>query len=149
MSTKSNATDVARRTLATVPAADLLALVDQLDLRPAPGSSPILLVPLRSLKQRRDVAAFVKSAPQATASLLLEIIGRNELDQIIEALGENASEPTYEQLLAVIDARLAAGADPLEIRAVMGHVVSENFPAAPHCERIFTEREVLALPSSL
>jgi len=146
MSTKSNATELARKILGSVPANDVLSLVDQLDLRPTPGSSPVLLVPLRSLKQRRDVATFVKSAPLATASLLLEIIGHEELGQIIELLGENASQPTFEQLASAVDQRLASGADALEVRAVLGHVIAESFPAAPHCERLLEERPEVQLP---
>jgi predicted solute-binding protein len=146
MSTKSNATELARKILASVPHEDLLSLVDQLDLRPTPGSSPVLLVPLRSLKQRRDVATFVKSAPLATASLLLEIIGHEELGQIIELLGENASQPTFEQLASAVDQRLASGADALEVRAVLGHVIAESLPAAPHCERLLEERPEVQLP---
>jgi predicted solute-binding protein len=145
MSTKSNATELARKILGSVPANDVLSLVDQLDLRPTPGSSPVLLVPLRSLKQRRDVATFVKSAPVATASLLLEIIGHEELGQIIELLGENASQPTFDQLASAVDQRLTNGADALEVRAVLGHVIAESFPAAPHCERLLEERPELRL----
>jgi hypothetical protein len=146
MSTKSNATELARKIVASVPQEDLLSLVDQLDLRPTPGSSPVLLVPLRSLKQRRDVATFVKSTPLATASLLLEIIGHEELGQIIELLGENASQPTFDQLASAVDQRLASGADALEVRAVLGHVIAESFPAAPHCERLLEERPEVQLP---
>ena len=145
MSTKSNATEVARKILASVPANDLLNLVDQLDLRPTPGSSPVLLVPLRSLKQRRAVATFVKSAPLATASLLLEIIGHDELNHVIELLGEHASQPTFDQLASAVDQRLTNGADALEVRAVLGHVIAESFPAAPHCERLLEERPELRL----
>jgi hypothetical protein len=106
----------------------------------------VLLVPLRSLKQRRDVATFVKSAPLATASLLLEIIGHEELGQIIELLGENASQPTFDQLASAVDQRLAKGADALEVRAVLGHVIAESFPAAPYCERLLEERPEVQLP---
>ena len=125
MSTKSHTTDIARRTLASVGSANLLDLIDQLDLRPTPGSSPILLVPLRSLKQRRDVETFLRNVPLATASLLLEIIGHDILGAIIERLGDNASEPTFDQLAEVVDGLLAEGAGADEVRAVLGHVIAE------------------------
>ena len=149
MSTKSHSTDIARRALASIPSNDLLDLVDQLDLRPTPGSSPILLVPLRSLKQRRDVETFLRNVPLATASLLLEIIGHDVLGAIIEQLGEHASEPTFDQLADVVDGILSEGASAVEVRAVLGHVVAEGFPAAVHCEKLLAEREQLAIPESL
>ena len=145
MSAKSDSTALGRRVLGSIPAERILELVDQLDLRPTPGSSPVFLVPLRSLKQKRDVGAFVKTAPPATVSLLLEVIGQEALEVIIDRLGDSSSNPSFEELSSVITALLSEGTDPVELQAVCGHVVMSQFPAAPHRERLLTEESALAL----
>lgn len=145
MSTKSDSTALGRHVLGSIPAERILELVDQLDLRPTPGTSPVFLVPLRSLKQKRDVGAFVKSAPPATVSLLLEVIGQEALEVIIERLGDNSANPSFEELSTVITGLLTEGTDPVALQAVCGHVVMSQFPAAPHCERLLNELPALAL----
>lgn len=146
MSSKSDSTVIGRRVLATIPSERVLDLVDQLDLRPSPGSAPVFLVPLRSLKQKRDVESFVKSAPPATISLLLEVIGQEALATIIERLGDSSGNPTYEELLTVMNSLLVDGGDPVELRAVCGHVVMSSFPAAPHCQQLLINHPDLMLP---
>ena len=143
MSSKSDSTSLGRRVLGSIPADRILELVDQLDLRPTPGSSPVFLVPLRSLKQKRDVGAFIKSAPPATVALLLEVIGQESLEVIIERLGDRSANPSFEELSSVMLAMLEEGIDPIELRAVCGHVVMSSFPAAGHCEILL--RDVPAL----
>jgi hypothetical protein len=146
MSSKSDNTTLGRRVLASIPAERILDVVDQLDLRPSPGSAPVFLVPLRSLKQKRDVESFVRSAPPATVSLLLEVIGQDALATIIERLGDSSADPTYEELSTVMNALLSEGGDPVELRAVCGHVVMSSFPAAPHCQQLLSDNPALALP---
>lgn len=146
MSSKSDNTTLGRRVLASMPAERILDVVDQLDLRPSPGSAPVFLVPLRSLKQKRDVKSFVTSAPPATVSLLLEVIGQDALATIIERLGDSSADPTYEELSTVMNALLSEGGDPVELRAVCGHVVMSSFPAAPHCQQLLSDNPALALP---
>ena len=143
MSSKSDSAILGRRVLASIPTERVLELVDHLDLRPAPGSAPVFLVPLRSLKQKRDVGAFVKTAPPATVSLLLEVIGQESLEVIIERLGDRSANPTFEELSSVSTALLEEGVDPGSLRAVCGHVVMSSFPAAGHCETLL--RDVPAL----
>lgn len=144
MSAKAESIATGRRVLGSIPADRVLELVDQLDLRPTPGTSPVFLVPLRSLKQKRDVASFVKSAPPATVSLLLEVIGQEALGVIIDRLGDSSSNPSFEELSSVMTALLAEGTDPVELQAVCGHVIMSGFPAAPHCLRLLDEEPSLA-----
>ena len=145
MSSKSDSTILGRRVLASIPTERVLELVDHLDLRPAPGSAPVFLVPLRSLKQKRDVGAFVKTAPPATISLLLEVIGQDALATIIDRLGDSSANPTYEQLSTVINSLLEEGGGVVELRAVCGHVIMSSFPAAPHCQQLLADHSLLAL----
>jgi hypothetical protein len=81
-----------------------------------------------------------------TTSFLLEVLGHEVLDAIIEHLGDSASEPTLEELTIAVDAVLTSGADPALVRGVLAHVVAENFPAAPHCLALLETKSELALP---
>lgn len=140
-------TELARRALNGLPATDVLRIVDQLDLRPSPQTPAVLLVPLRSLKQRRDVATFVRTAPVRTASFLLEVAGHEVLDTLIEKLGDAAEQPTFDQLASAVDDVLAQGADPALVRATLAHVAVEGFPARDHCLKLIEQRDVLSLPA--
>ena len=142
---RSEATDLGRKVLDAIPSSEILELVDELDLRPNRATPPMFLVPLRSLKQRRDVAAFAKSAPSATLSLLFELYGHEALNAIIEGLGDNSENPTYEQLHEVVTGLLGEGAPINEIRAVCAHVALAGFPAADHCARLLSDVPSLAL----
>jgi hypothetical protein len=79
-------------------------------------------------------------------SLLLEVIGQDALATIIERLGDSSADPTYEELSTVMNALLSEGGDPVELRAVCGHVVMSSFPAAPHCQQLLSDNLAFALP---
>jgi hypothetical protein len=121
-------------------------MVDGLDLRGHAKISAVVGIPLRTLQQRRDVAAFGATAPIAAVHALLELLAMGPLEKVIAALGEHADTPTYEQLVAAVDAVQAQGATVNDIVAVLGFAVAEEFPAAPHCRRLLDERPDLLLP---
>jgi hypothetical protein len=68
------------------------------------------------------------------------------LEKVIELLGDHSETPTYEQLSAAVDQLLASGGTINDVVAVLAYAIAESFPAAPHCRRLFEEREELALP---
>src|ERR1700735_917151 len=87
----------------------VLSVVDSLDLRANAKVSAVVGVPLRQFQQRRDVAAFVTTAPMAAARALLEVIAMAPLEKVIELLGDHAEHPNYEQLSTAIDQFLGEG----------------------------------------
>jgi len=134
-----------RRALLTINPAITLRAADSLDLRAHAKVSAVVGVPLRQLQQRRDVVAFATSAPMAALKGLLELLALAPLDEVIEHLGDHAESPTYEQLAKAIDELLTSGSSIDDAVAVLAYAISESFPAAPHCRRLFEEREVFAL----
>jgi hypothetical protein len=135
-----------RRSLLKLNEATVLEAVDSLDLRGNAKVSAVVGMPLRSLQQRRDVAAFASTAPIAAVKGLLELLAMDPLERVIEALGEHAETPTYEQLSAAVDTLLARGSSIDDVVALLGFAIGEEFPAAPHCKRLLDEREEFKLP---
>lgn len=145
-SSPSSATDIARRAILKIDASTIMSMVDGLDLRGHVKISAVVGMPLRTLQQRRDVATFAASAPIAAVHALLELLAMAPLEKVIDALGDHAEAPSFDQLVAAIDAVQAEGANVNDIVAVLGFAVAEEFPASPHCRRLFEERPELALP---
>jgi hypothetical protein len=141
-----NAAEVARRGLLKISEATVLGTVDELDLRGHAKISAVVGIPLRNLQQRHDVATFAASAPIAAVTALLELLAMTTLEKVIVALGDHADTPNFEQLSAAIDAVRADGASLDDVVAVLAFAIVEEFPAAPHCRRLFEERDELALP---
>jgi len=123
-----------------------LRAVDSLDLRAHAKVSAVVGVPLRQLQQRRDVTAFATSAPIVAVRSLLELLALEPLEKIIEVLGDHAETPTFDQMAAAVDEIVASGSTTDDVVAVLAFAVGESFAAAPHCRRLFEEREELALP---
>jgi hypothetical protein len=142
----SNATVVVRAALLKIDSAHVLNVVDSLDLRANAKVSPVVGVPLRQLQQRRDVEAFVASAPMAAARALLEVIAMTPLEKVIELLGDHAEHPTYEQLSAAIDQFLVEGGSSDDALSVLAYAIGDGFPAAAQCRQLISEREEFALP---
>jgi hypothetical protein len=142
----SNATVVVRAALLKINPEHVLSFVDSLDLRANAKVSAVVGVPLRQLQQRRDVEAFVTSAPMAAARALLEVIAMAPLEKVIELLGDHAEHPTYEQLSAAIDEFLEAGGSTDDALSVLAYAIGDAFPAAAQCRRLISEREDFALP---
>ncbi|MDE3030981.1 MAG: hypothetical protein KGI65_05095 [Acidobacteriota bacterium] len=142
----ASATDIVRRSLIKIDAARVLSVVDELDLRPGARVTAVVGVPLRSLQQRRDVAAFAASAPVPAVRALLEVIALEPLDRVVVALGEHAESPTYEQLAGALDSLVLAGMVDDDVVAVLCFAIGESFPAAAHCRRLLDEREAWRLP---
>jgi hypothetical protein len=117
-----------------------------LDLRANAKVSAVVGVPLRQFQQRRDVEAFVTSAPMAAARALLEVIAMAPLEKVIELLGDHAEHPTYEQLSAAIDQFLDGGGSSDDALSVLAYAIGEAFPAAAQCRRLISERAEFALP---
>jgi hypothetical protein len=123
-----------------------LRAVDTLDLRANAKVSAVVGVPLRQLQQRRDVHAFATTAPIVAVKGLLELLAHEPLEKIIDALGDHAETPTYEQMAAAVDEIEASGSTTDDVVAVLAFAVGESFAAAPHCRRLIEERPELALP---
>ncbi|HET9090625.1 MAG TPA: hypothetical protein VFN54_10100 [Acidimicrobiales bacterium] len=142
----ASTTDIVRRGLLKINATHLLGIVDELDLRPSARVTAVVGVPLRSLQQRRDVAAFAVGAPLPAVRALLELVALGPLDKVVEALGEHAESPTYEQLAGALDAVQVAGMSDDDVIAVLCFAVGEGFAAAAHCRRLLEERDAWRLP---
>jgi hypothetical protein len=142
----SNASIVVRAALLKINPASVLGVVDSLDLRANAKVSAVVGVPLRQLQQRRDVEAFVTSAPMAAARALLEVIAMAPLEKVIELLGDHAEHPTYEQLSTAIDQFLDAGGSTDDALSVLAYAIGDAFPAAAQCRQLISEREEFALP---
>lgn len=135
-----------RRGLARLPGEALLERVDGLDLRPGARISPAVALPLRSLRDRRDVEEFVSHAPAPAVRALLESLVAPDLERIVELLGEHADHPSFDQLAAAVNALAAEGVSDDRRAALLAFAVAEQFAAAPHCRRLLAESPDLALP---
>jgi len=138
--------ETSRRALLKISETTILSAVDGLDLRGHAKISPVVGFPLRNLQQRHDVTTFATTAPIAAVTALLELLAMAPLEKVIAALGDHADTPSFEQLSAAIDAVSSEGSSPDDVVAVLAFAIAEEFPAAPHCRRLFDEREELALP---
>ncbi len=136
-----------RRGLARLPGEALLERVDGLDLRPGARISPAVALPLRSLRERRDVDEFVSHAPAPAVRALLESLVAPDLERIVELLGEHADHPSFDQLAAAMDVLAEEGVSDDRRAALLAFAVAEQFAAAPHCRRLLTEIPELALPA--
>jgi len=136
--------DVMRRAIAKLDPDALMQVVDALQLQGAKISA-VVAVPLRSLQKKRDVVAFAASAPIDAVSGLLELVSMDPLEKIIAALGDHAEAPTYDQLSAAL-ASLREELSTDQIVAVLAFAIGHDFPAGPHCRRLLSEDEALALP---
>lgn len=143
----SNPSIIVRAALLKINPEQVLTVVDALDLRANAKVSAVVGVPLRQLQQRRDVEAFVTSAPIAATRALLEVIAMAPLEKIIELLGDHAEHPTYEQLSAAVDQFLDGGGSLDDALSILAYAIGEAFPAAAQCRRLISEREEFALPA--
>jgi len=141
-----NAAEVARRGLLKISESTILSTVDGLDLRGHAKISAVVGIPLRNLQQRHDVTTFAASAPIAAVTALLELLAMTTLEKVIAALGDHADTPNFEQLSEAIDSVQGEGASIDDVVAVLAFAIVEEFPAAPHCRRLFDERAEFALP---
>ncbi len=141
----ASANDVMRRAIAKMDPEAVMHVVDALQIK---GSklSAVIAVPLRNLQKKRDVAAFAAGSPIDAVSGLLELLSMEPLEKVIEALGEHAETPNYEQLCAAIASLRGESLSEDELVAVLAFAIGHDFPAAPHCRRILSEDEALALP---
>lgn len=141
----ASANDVMRRAIAKLDADAVMHVVDALQLQ---GSklSAVIAVPLRTLQKKRDVAAFAAGAPIDAVSGLLELLSMEPLEKVIEALGEHAETPSYENLSTAIASLRGESLNDDELVVVLAYAIGHDFPAAAHCRRILGEDEALALP---
>jgi hypothetical protein len=142
----TNPNDVVRQGIAGISEGCVLETVDNLNLKGNTKLSAVVAMPLRSLQQKRDVASFATGAPIAAVRAMLELLALDPLEKIIEALGDHANAPTYEQLRGAVDRIIAEGATNDDVLAVLTFAIGEGFPAAPHCRQLLDERPELALP---
>lgn len=144
--TSTSPAQYVRRALLRISDATVLAAVDSLDLRARVKISAVVGMPLRTLRQRRDVTAFAVTAPLPAVKGLVELLSMVPLEQVIAALGDHADAPSYDQLAAAVDQLQANGSTDDDIVALLTFAISEEFAAAPHCRRLLEERPALALP---
>ena len=136
--------DVLRRTLATLDPDMVMRVVDGINLRGAKLSA-VIAVPLRGLQRSRDVRAFAAGAPLGAVSALVELLAMEALEKVVDALGDDSESPSYERLAAVMSDLREQGLTRDETVAVLGFAAGSEFPAAPHCRRLLSEDEDLAL----
>src|SRR5580692_12761179 len=141
-----NAAEISRRALLKISESTILTTVDGLDLRGHAKITPVVGIPLRNLQQRHDVATFAATAPIAAVTALLEVLAMSPLEKVIAALGEHADTPNFEQFSAAVDEVRRDGSSVDDVVAVLAFAIAEEFPAAPHCRRLFEERAEFALP---
>lgn len=141
----SSANDMVRRGLLKISDATVLATVDSLNLK-GTRLQAVVGIPLRTLQQRRDVETFATTAPIAAVMGLLELLALAPLERVVEALGDHADAPSYEQLSGAVDGLILNGATTDDVVALLTFAIGEAFPAAPHCRRLLEEREELQLP---
>ncbi len=142
----TNANAIVRAALLRIDPVTTLSAVDKLDLRAHAKVSAVVGVPLRQLKQRRDVTAFATTAPPAAVKALLELLAMQPLERIVQLLGDHSESPTYEELSSAVDQLLDDGSVD-DVVAVLAYAIGESFPAAAHCRRLFEERPALVLPA--
>lgn len=145
-SSSSSPSDIARRAILKIDESTVMAMVDGLDLRGQAKISAVVGMPLRTLQQRRDVETFAATAPMAAVHALLELLAMAPLEKVIEALGDHADAPSFDQLVEAVDAVRSEGASADDVVAVLCFAVAEEFPAAPHCRRLLEERPEYSLP---
>lgn len=143
----SNATEIARRALLKIDDDVVLSMADGLDLRGHAKISAVVGMPLRNLQQRRDVTAFALSAPVPAIQALLELLAMAPLEKVIEALGDHADAPNFEQLSVAIDVVREGGATVNDVVAVLGFAISEGFPAASSCRQLLLDVPDYELPT--
>ncbi len=138
--------EILRRGLLAISADFVLETIDGLNLKGNAKISAVVGMPLRSLQQKRDVTNFAVSAPIVAVRAILELIALEPLEKVIEALGEHADSPSYEQLSAGVDSVMQSGVSTDQVIAVMAFAIGEKFPAAVHCRRLLDERPSFHLP---
>jgi hypothetical protein len=143
--TTANA-EISRRALLKISESTILTTVDGLDLRGQAKISAVVGIPLRNLQHRRDVTTFAATAPIAAVTALLELLAMAPLEKVIVALGDHADAPNFEQLSTALDDVRRDGASIDDVVAVLAFAIAEEFPATPHCRRLFDERADLTLP---
>jgi hypothetical protein len=142
----SSAIEMMRRGLLKIDDVTVLATVDSLNLKGNNKLQAVVGMPLRTLQQGRDVTTFALSAPIAAVKGMLELLAMSPLEQVVEALGDHADSPSYEQLSTAVDGLLTNGQTNDDIVAVLTFAIGEEFPAAPHCRRLLEERPEFQLP---
>lgn len=143
---ESSALDVARRGLLRISDERILEIVDQLDLRAHTKVTAVIGIPLKRLQQSRDVSTFAVTAPSAAVRALLELVANDALERVVNQLGDEADNPSYEELSAALDALVGEGMSDDDVVSVLVTAISESFPAGGHCRRLLSERDAWRLP---
>ena len=143
----SNASEIVRRSFLKISEETIFEAVDTLDLRGHSRISAVVGIPLRNLQQKRDITVFATSAPIAAVRGLLELISMKPLQDVIDALGDNADNPTFDQLRAAVDVIKSNGSTTDDVVAMLAFAVGEEVPAAGHCLRLLEEIDDYRLPA--
>ena len=146
MAESSDGTHLVRRALSGLDPSVILEYVDTLDLSPRGGTNVIVLAPLRNLHRGRNVGAFVVSAPAPAVRYVGEVLSHAALDRVVELLGDDADEPSFDQLTAAIDEMLAGDFDAPTVALMLATAAANNVPAAVHCRALLEGRDDLRPP---
>ena len=145
--TTSSSTEIVRRVFLKIDEETTLGAVDSLDLRGHGKISAVVGIPLRNLQQRRDVTTFATTAPIAALHALLELLALTPLEKVVAVLGDEADNPSFEELQSAVDHLLGDGCSVDDIVALLAFAVVEEFAAAGHCRRLLGERAQFELPA--
>ena len=141
----------ARRALLTIDRAELLNLVDELDLRPGAGLNAAIGIPLKNLQKGRDLERFATLAPPAAVSALLQLVCGDALHIVVDELGDNSANPTHTELETALRAVRARDVTRDQALAVLVIAIVDAFPAAAHCQAIIdsdTDYALVELPET-
>lgn len=136
----------ARRALLAFDREALLALVDDLDLRPSAGLNAAMGVPLKNLQKGHDLERFAAMAPKDAVTALIQLVCGEALDVIVDELGDNSANPTREELESALAAVRGRGITRDQALAVLVIAIVDAFPAAAHCAAIIDSDADYALP---
>ena len=135
-----------RRALARIDATTVLRFVDSLDLRPTDRVAVVIKAPLRNLARGRDVESFVKNAPPSAVAFMVESLTHETLEDVVKRLGDDSSDPSFDQLSTAITEMLADGADVNLVAAMLANSAASHVPAQEHCRKLLNDVEALELP---
>ncbi len=102
--------------------------------------------PMPVLRRSANPAARLRRTTDAKHfALVSEALVQAPLEITVDTLGDNADDPSYEQLVAALETT-AEQHSPAEISALLAYVAATGQAAAPVCDRILTEDERYAIP---
>ncbi len=115
-----------------------------------PGKHSAALAALvKTVKRERSPEAFLKRAPASAIAKIGGLAVERPLGLIVEALGEDAEDPSEEKLREALE-QVSEFTSIGERRLLLAVAIHDHFTAAPHCATILAEEPYrLDLPERL